>query len=99
MEKLDLILERLTALEELLETMKLGQKEILTFKEACCFLGMSRSNLYKLTSTKMIPHFCPNGKMLYFNRKELTAWLQQNRQRSFSELEVDKALGLLSKSA
>lgn len=53
-------------------------KEVLTASEASAYLGMSESYLYKLTSSKQIPYYKPNGKLIYFNRKELCAWAMQN---------------------
>lgn len=63
------------------------QKNVLTFDEACSFTGLSKSYLYKLTASKRIPHYCPTGKLLYFNREELEAWLLQNRVSTSDELE------------
>lgn len=62
-------------------------KEILTAEEAAKYLGVSRSYLYKLTMKKLIPHFKPMGKMCYFNRRELEAWLQTNRIATNEEIE------------
>ena len=45
-------------------------KEVLTTAEASAYLGLSESYIYKLTSLKQIPHYKPNGKLVYFNRKE-----------------------------
>ena len=45
-------------------------KEVLTSSEACMFLGISPSYLYKLTSAKLIPYYKPNGGM--------KQWAQQN---------------------
>ena len=39
------------------------------------YIGVSESMLYKLTSNKEIPHYKPRGKMLYFAKEELDAWL------------------------
>ncbi|TKK71451.1 helix-turn-helix domain-containing protein [Ilyomonas limi] len=47
------------------------QKEILTFEEACIYLGRSASSMYKLTSARLIPHYVPTGKLIYFKRTEL----------------------------
>ena len=47
-------------------------KEVLTISEASAYLGLSESYIYKLTASKQIPHYKPNGKLVYFNRKELT---------------------------
>jgi excisionase family DNA binding protein len=63
-------------------------KEVLTSEECAKYLGISRSGLYKLTMTRQIPHFkSPTGKMCFFNRKEIEAWLQSNRVATDAELE------------
>lgn len=80
-----LILERLDRLEKLL----IGQKEVLTFDEACDYTGISRSYLYKLTSSGKIPHSKPNGKMLFFEKKKLVDWLLQNKRKGRYELEAE----------
>jgi len=69
------------------QTQFIGQKEILTFKEACLYLGVSTSWLYKLSHLKKISYFKPNGKLIYFKRSDLTAWLLRNRVSSEEELE------------
>ncbi len=84
---MDEILERLEKIEKLLEIQNLVQKEVLNFNDAALYLELSQSHLYKLTSTRQIPHFCPQGKKLYFNRRELDAWLQRNRQTTKGEIE------------
>lgn len=55
-----------------------ASKEILTTSEACAFLGISESYLYKLTSTKKIPHYKPNGRLVFFNLEELKQWAMRN---------------------
>ena len=62
-------------------------KEILNFNEACTFLNYSRSYLYKLTHSRQIAHYKPNGKMIYFTRSELETWLLRNRVKPISEIE------------
>jgi excisionase family DNA binding protein len=83
----NLILEKLNSLEQKIEEQNLLKKEVLNFNDACSYLDISASHLYKLTSQKLIPHFCPQGKKLYFNRIELDEWLQRNRQSSTDEIE------------
>ncbi len=39
------------------------------------YIGVSESMLYKLTSSKEIPHYKPRGKMVYFAKEELDEWL------------------------
>ena len=65
----------------------LTSKTVLTFDEAAQFSGLSKSYLYKLTSQQRIPHFKPTGKLVYFNREELEAWLLQNRVSTTEEIE------------
>lgn len=91
-----LILEKLNKLELRIGEQNLLMKEVLNFNDACNYLDISASHLYKLTSQKSIPHFCPQGKKLYFNRTELDEWLQRNRQSSTDEIETMAANYLLT---
>ncbi len=63
--------DRLIRIEQLL----MANKEVLTLEEACQYIGISRSYMYKLTSTEKIPHFKPRGKLIYFEREKLNSWL------------------------
>lgn len=76
-----LILERLDRLERLL----IANKEVLTFDETCDYTGISRSYLYKLTAAGQIPHSKPNGKLIFFERKNLVRWLLQNERKPLPE--------------
>ena len=62
------------------------QKDVLTIEDAAAFTGLSRSHIYKLTSSGDIPHYKPNGKYIYFDRKELEAWLLRNRVSTNEEI-------------
>ena len=83
----ELILDKLTEIANKLDEQNLLQKTVLNFNEACKYLDVSPSHLYKLTSTKQIPHFCPQGKKLYFKREELDTWLQRNRKSAAGEID------------
>jgi len=87
----NLILERLSQIEQKIDEQALLKKEVLNFNDACKYLDISAYHLYKLTSQKLVPHFCPQGKKLYFNRAELDEWLQRNRQSSTDEIEQEAA--------
>ncbi len=76
----EIILSELKELRKLINDQNLLKKDVLNFSEACQYIDISESHMYKLTSRKQIPHFCPQGKKLYFNRHEMDNWLQQNRQ-------------------
>ena len=62
---------------EILESNFFVTKSLFTLEEASAFLGISRALLYKMTSKMMIPHFKPRGKMVYFEKEELIAWVRQ----------------------
>jgi excisionase family DNA binding protein len=61
-----------------IEQILLGQKAILNVDEFCRYAGISKSFCYKLTYQKSIPFYCPNGKLIFFNRQEIDQWLLSN---------------------
>lgn len=63
----------------------LGAKNVLNFEDVVLLTGLSKSHLYKLTCTRQIPHYKPNGKQVYFDRGEVEAWMKQNRQNTQTE--------------
>lgn len=87
MENSNQILDKLTEIASKLDEQNILQKAVLNFDEACKYLDVSPSHLYKLTSQKQIPHFCPQGKKLYFRRDEIDQWLQRNRQSAADEID------------
>ena len=66
------IISKLESLENLL---KKKDDRPLNFKEACAYLGFAPSYLYKLTYRKVIPHYKPTGKVLFFSKCELDEWI------------------------
>lgn len=80
-DSLQKVANRVSPLEDRLsnlEKLAISYKDILTLQETAMYLGVSLSQLYKLTSTNNIPHYKPRGKMCYFERKELDKWLLRN---------------------
>lgn len=71
-----------------IEAATLSQKNVFTFDEACRFTGLSRSHLYKMTSTQKIPFSKPFGKLVYFDRAQLEKWLLQNPVSTTDEIET-----------
>lgn len=91
MEEVQFITDFLNCFVELhdkVDEKNLLDKPVLNFKEAARYLLMSPSHLYRLTSSKQIPHYCPQGKKLYFNREELDRWLLRNRQVTKDEIDA-----------
>ena len=90
------VIEKLKNIESMLQQQNLLQKDVLNLNEARAYLDISASHMYKMTSQKLIPHFCPQGKKLYFRREELNQWLLRNRQDSIDEIETRAANYLLT---
>lgn len=65
----------------------ISTKKALTFEEAVIYTGLSKSLMYKLTSTNGIPCYKPRQKLLYFDREELEKWLLTNRNVTNNEIE------------
>lgn len=71
-------------------------KTILSFDEASLFLNLSKSYLYKLTSSGSIPHYKPQGKMLYFEKSELENWLRQNPVKTNQQIKEEAGERLMN---
>ena len=80
-----------------IQSLLLGSKQVLTFEEACEYTGISRSYLYKLTSSGIVPHSKPNGKMIFFDINRLNEWLLSNDRKSKFELRNDALNYVLKK--
>lgn len=72
--------------DELTARTLFATKKVLTSDETARYMGVSKSYLYKLTMRREIPHYKPLGKMCYFNRQEVEAWLQSNRVATATEI-------------
>ena len=66
-------------------------KQMLTFKEACRYLGITKDWLYKMTHRRAIPYFKPGGKMIYFHRADLDAYMSKGKVMSNAEIEAEAA--------
>lgn len=93
-EKLDYINPKLMTIEHV-DRFYSEVKTVLTAREACEYMGITDSHLYKLTSTGRIPHYKPTGKLVYFDRSELDDWLLRNKidnkeQQEIQDYDTDK---------
>jgi putative excisionase len=61
--------------------------EILSFKQALEYLDMSKSSLYKLTSSRSITFLKPNNGKIYFRKSDLDNWLLSNVVKSINKCE------------
>lgn len=63
----------------------IGAKQTLDINEAALYTGRSVGYLYRLTSSREIPHFKQSGK-LYFSKSELDEWMQSERVLTNTQL-------------
>jgi excisionase family DNA binding protein len=83
-EETQTILGKLRRLERLL---KASNELAMSISKAANYSGLSKSYLYKLTSSKVIPHYKPQGKLVYFRKSELDKYLFQNKILTLAEIE------------
>ena len=81
---------------EELESLVYASKNVLSFEEACKYLNLTKSYLYKLTSAQMIPHYKPQGKMIYFEKDALEAWLRQNPVKTQAQISQEASNYILT---
>lgn len=84
-------------LAEIKQLTALAAKQVLNLDEVCRLTGLGKSHVYRLTSTKEIPHYKPNGKLLYFDRAEVEAWMKQNRVATREEITQKAVVALARK--
>ena len=71
----------------------INDKNILTVEGLMDYTGFSRKQIYKLTSTRRIPHYKPSGRKLFFKKDEIDKWITQGRVKTQTELR-DESLNL-----
>jgi len=83
---------------QVIETLLLSQKTVLNFDEMATYTGLSKSHLYKLTSTGGVPCYKPKGKHIFFSKSEVDQWLLQNRKATTEEIESKASTYLITKA-
>lgn len=81
----------LSQLDRIERNSLLAAKNVLNIEDVAYLTGYSKSKLYKLTCDRKIPHYKPNSRVLYFDRKEIEDWMRQNRIASTDEIETQAA--------
>ena len=85
-------LELKNEMQEIKQFALLGAKQALTMSDAALLTGLSKSHLYKNVCQKKIPHYkSQGGKLTYFDKDELNAWMLQHRVKTSDELESEAA--------
>ena len=68
-----------------------SERNLMTTTEAAKYLGLRPSYLYKLMMRRAIPYYKPNGKLCFFAREDLDAWLRRVRVKSQDEIDSGAA--------
>ena len=91
-------------MDEILEYLKkvetnrmLEAKKVINIDDVAALTGLSKSHLYKMTCRKEIPYYKPNGKLVYFDRAEVEAWMKQNRVNTAQEASQQAAKYVMEK--
>lgn len=63
------------------------KRQLIPTAEAAAFLGIKVSYLHKLMMRRVIPYYKPNGKLCFFDKVELEAWMKNVRIASQTELD------------
>jgi len=91
------VIEQLQSLLEQAQEMALENEKPLDFESARQFLGVSKSTLYKISHKKLIPFTCPGGKLIYFKRKDLLAYMNSNPIKSAQQVDEEAVNYLMNK--
>ena len=75
------------------------ERNLLTTTEAAKYLGLKPSYLCKLMMRRTIPYYKPGGKLCFFSKADLDAWLTNIRVRSQAEIDSDAARYLANRRA
>lgn len=69
----------------------LAAKNVLTIDDVSLYTGLSKSYLYRLTSTNEIPFYKGGGKMNYFKRSEIEKWMLRTKVLTKEEAATEAA--------
>ena len=67
----------------------MAKPSMLTPTEAAEYLGIKLSYLYKLMMRRVIPYYKPGGKLCFFAKEDLDAWLKRVRVKSQDEIDSE----------
>ena len=69
------------------------EKEILNLAECAELLTCSRSYLYKKVAARVIPSYCPTGR-IYFKRDEVISWVLESKRKTVDQIKINALVGI-----
>lgn len=76
-----------------------NERNLMTTTEAARYLGLKPNYLYKLMMRRAIPYYKPGGKLCFFAKADLDAWLTRVRVKSQSEIDSEAARYSISRES
>ena len=64
-------------------------KRLITIPDVCKRYKLKKSYVYKLTSRRLLPHYKPLGKIIYFRADEIEEFLLSNRISTQAEIQAE----------
>ena len=64
-------------------------KELMSIDDVANYTGLKVGYLYQLTSKRILPHYKPTGKLLFFKRSEIDDFFFSKKRKSMVELEQE----------
>lgn len=74
-----------------------SERNLMTTTEAARYLGLKPSYLYKMMMRRVIPYYKPGGKLCFFAKEDLDAWLKRVRVKSQAEIDSEASRYLVSR--
>ena len=68
-----------------------SERNLMTTTEAARYLGLKPSYLYKMMMRRAIPYYKPGGKLCFFAKEDLDAWMKRVRVKSQDEIDSEAA--------
>lgn len=81
---------------EVLDEMRLDaaihQKQMLGVAEVARLTGYSEDYLRRLVQNRVIPHYKPHSKKIFFDKNEVIQWLKNSRIEAKEQMDADAIL-------
>lgn len=69
-------------------TQQASEKSVLTVVEAADYMGVKKSTVLRLCRHRNIKHYRASGKMIFFELKDVQAFMMQNKVSTQSEIKA-----------
>ena len=83
----EVIMKKLNQIENLIKSQgNTTLDTVMSVEQLANYIDLSKSHIYKKTSTREIPHY-KRGKKLYFSKQEIDKWILKNRIETTDEID------------